>query len=112
MSQFDIGAVHVFRKPPGHPSWVLSEVHPVMWFTNQDERLAIQHGKVWTAGGVLVPKKDLPAWFAEAVAKANPAALAECGYKAATEPEQTALSKSRAKRLAAQQAPVEAASAE
>lgn len=79
--ELNLREVQKYERVPGKPNTVrLTKVSPVMRFGNKEGHLFIQHGKVFDAGGREVKAKDLPGWFEEAVATADPAALAECGY--------------------------------
>lgn len=72
--------VHVFQKVPNTNQFRLKEVHPYVRLAQDGEEVYIQDGSTYSAGGDPLAKKDLPTWFAEAVARLNPAVLRECGY--------------------------------
>jgi len=63
--------------------------------------LYIQGGNVYDESGN--PQKNLPDWFMEELAKAEPAQLARAGWKQKAEPAQ--MSKSQLKRLEVQKSP-------
>lgn len=82
MSQLNLREIHKYEKVPGKTNVVrLVKTSPAMRLGTEEGCYFIQHGKVFSAGGVEVPAKDLPGWFNDLVAKADPDALAECGWR-------------------------------
>lgn len=83
--RLNLRGVHVFAKVPGQNRFVLKETNPIIKLSQDGQDVYIQGGSVYSGGGDPIAKADLPAWFDEAVAKLNPVALAEAGWKQPTE---------------------------
>lgn len=83
----NLRGVHVFEKVPGKAEFRLKETHPVMILTHQEEKLMLQDGMVYDPSGKEVTKDMLPGWFKDELARMNPVALRECGFKLAVKKE-------------------------
>ena len=76
----DLTGIHVLRKVPGSQQWALAKTQPALRLCSQDEVVYIQHGKVFSAGGLPIADKDLPGLFSVELGKCNPVVLKECGW--------------------------------
>ena len=82
--KLDTRGVHRFDKDKRSNRWYLASIHPIQWFVNEDARIAVQNGLVYTGAGEVIPRKDQPQWFVDALAKLTPEHRASLGIKDTT----------------------------
>ena len=88
MQRLEARKVHEYAKVPGTQAFRLARINPILRIARagvgedgNTSVLCIQRGTVFTEGGQVMKRKDLPQWFHDELAKCSPAALAECGWK-------------------------------
>lgn len=59
--------------------WRVSRINPYIRLSKDGTEVFLQEGKVWDRSGKELKTK--PGWFEEELAKCNPVALAEAGFK-------------------------------
>jgi hypothetical protein len=79
-SKLELKGVHVYEKVPGTAGhFRLTRINPALRLGCEAGHLYLQAGRVFEESGAEV--KNPPSWFAEELAKCDPAALREVGYQ-------------------------------